>query len=196
MKKLILLLSIFFSCSITSCKSIEPAKLNYQNHDSFTSAIKRSTDTVNEYVLIQLTNINDNSTSNVCVTANLFMGAIHREYELDYSNDDLEKAYEIVISNKSHHFTFSKLNAIANMPFNHSGSDVALIQKFIKHYTLAELEAGLKKHTLYNEVKNNQLITNHFNGKHYLVFSGALACALIDRGFRVNDGFGLTIINE
>ena len=198
MNKLSLFLSIILFCPIYSYSSLASARLKYQDHDSFTSAINTFTSTVNEYVLIQLTNMNNNSTSNVCVEANLFMGAIRHEYELDYSKDgQLAIAREIVISNKSHHFAFSKPKAISNMPFNHSLADVAIIQKFIESYTLAELKTGLNlRGNFYNKVRNNPSIANHFNGKNYLVFSSAFACALIDRGFRVNNGSGLTIVGE
>lgn len=193
MKKTCLFVGIVLASAISSFSLSAKADLGYQDHSSFVSAIHTSTSSVSEYVLIQVTNLNDNSTSNFCVSANFFMGAIHLEYGLSYSQPDISKAYEIAASNKSHHYSFSKKEAMSSMPIYayHSVTDVAIIRNIIKNYTPNELKTGLSpRGNLWNKIRNKPSVTKNFGGRHYLAFSASLACALISRGFRVNDSGG------
>lgn len=186
--------------AISSCSCPAKAELGYQDHSSFISAIHTSSSSVSEYVLIKATNLNDNSTISFCVSANFFMGAIHLEHGLSYSKPDISKAYEIAALNKNHHYFFQKKEAISSMPIYayHSVTDVAVIRNIIKNYTPNELKTGLSlRGNLFNEIRNNPSVTKNFSGRHHLAFSASLACALIGRGFRVNDsGGGANVVGD
>jgi hypothetical protein len=51
-----------------------------------------------------------------CMAANLLMGAIHREYDLDYSVSSQEKAIQIALQTSPRVFHFAKQAAIDNLP--------------------------------------------------------------------------------
>jgi hypothetical protein len=86
-----------------------------QSATTFEKAIRnRSTHT---YVIFA-TIVDDRTgeAHSACIPAPLFLGAIHREYDLKYDAPSIEKAIEIALANPTREFHFSKQAAIDNIP--------------------------------------------------------------------------------
>jgi hypothetical protein len=80
----------------------------------FRAALTNSS-TAPDYVLIQVHGPGDQPERTVCTTANLFLGAIHREFDLGYSEADEKRALEIALKQPERSFIFRKKAAIDNL---------------------------------------------------------------------------------
>jgi hypothetical protein len=98
--------------SIIAC--MHTAQGTQQQQDAFAAAV-RNQSTSPSYVKIQVGQLTGSLSTN-CVTANLFLGAIHIEHGLPYTEKGLASAEQIANSSPSHAFRFAKPAALANLP--------------------------------------------------------------------------------
>jgi hypothetical protein len=132
-----------------------------QSQRQFEEAIR---DQLNSPFFVVVTIVDDRTglARNTCITANLFRGAIHREYGLAYDRASLEKVTEIALSSPDHVFHFSKQEALDNLP----------------HYSDEELASARKT---IEGLDENQLAGPFFRNK-------AVGCALVERGLSARMG--------
>ena len=140
-----------------------------QSRESFVAAI-RNHSTSPSYVMISIVAAYKEQPKPVCTTANLLLGAIHREFGLGYGPDDLSKAEEIALASPNHTFVFRQPAALANIPIRYSDNDLASARKLLALLPTDELRA--KFSSLYSEFR---LPTSGYN-------RDAIACALMERG--------------
>jgi hypothetical protein len=146
-----------------------------QSRASFEAAIHNAT-TAPPYVLIDVVDERSKSTRTICTTVNLLMGAIHREYGLEYDEVGQARAKEIALSNTAHVFRFSKRAALSNIPITYSPSDLASVRARLAPLTLEQLREGFsplgKLHEIY-DLKD---------WERHKAYRDATACVLIERG--------------
>lgn len=156
---------------VTSVSAVEPLGKGepVQSQANFEAAIHNDS-TAPSYVLITLVDARTESARSTCTTANLLMGAIHREYDLGYDKASQSRAREIALSNKTHVFRFTKQDALHNIPVTYAESDLARVRTILAPLSIDELRAGFefkegKLHSLEDEANRD-----------------AVACVLIERG--------------
>lgn len=110
-----------------------------QSRASYEAAIPNHS-TSPSYVLITVVDARTESARSICTTANLLIGAIHREYGLGYDLADISKSDEIALSNQTHVFRFTKRDALNNIPITYSGGDLAAARAFLAPLSAAELK--------------------------------------------------------
>lgn len=146
-----------------------------QSRASFEAAI-RNHSTAPPYVLIIVIDERSKAVRSTCTTVNLLLGAIHREYGLDFDDVGSAKTEEIALSHLDHAFTFSRQEALANIPVWYSAADLAAIRAKLAPLTLDQLREGFsshgKLHSLY-QVKD---------WEWHRAYRDATACVLIERG--------------
>jgi len=154
----VLMFAVFGSIA----KSAEPEVVRQlQSQTRFEQAIRdRSTSPF--FILFTIVDDRTGMARESCATANLFLGAIHREYGLAYDKDSLSKATEIALSKPDHVFHFSKQEALDNL----SG------------YSEEALASARKTLDGLNE---NQIVGSFFQNK-------AIGCALAERGLSAREG--------
>jgi hypothetical protein len=155
---LVLTLAAFGSIA----KSTKPAVVNpLQSQSRFEQAIR---DRSSSPFFILLTIVDDRTgvAREACITANLFLGAIHREYGLAYDMASQKRVTEIALSKPDHVFHFSKQEALDNLP----------------SYSEEELVSARK--TL-DGLDENQVLSTYFQNK-------AVGCALVERGLSAREG--------
>ncbi|MFJ2988349.1 hypothetical protein ACIPF8_10810 [Collimonas sp. NPDC087041] len=140
-----------------------------QSRASYEAAIHNSS-TSPSYVLITVVDARTESAQSTCTTANLLIGAIHKEYGLGYDTEGFSKSDVIALSNQTHVFRFTKQDALNNIPFTYSNGDLAAARAFLAPFSVAELKD--KFSSLYS---SQRLALNDFS-------RDAIACALIERG--------------
>jgi hypothetical protein len=146
-----------------------------QSRASFEAAI-RTDSTAPLYVLITLVDDKSKSARSVCTTANLLLGAIHREYNLEYDEAGHARAEEIAVSNTTHVFKFSKPDALANIPVHYSPSDLASVRAKLAPLTLSQLREG------FSSLGHLHSIYRLENRERHEAYRDATACVLIERG--------------
>ena len=98
-----------------------------------------------------------------CTTANLFLGAIHREHDLPYDEAGIKAAQGIAKASTEHKFTFSKPDALANGLVSFSNDQLVSARKQVEHLSEQAIKGGLPETDPSSR--------------------NAIACALIERGF-------------
>src|SRR4051812_37442030 len=110
MKRLLALLTVAVVAGLVPVVGGGPS----QSRASFEAAIHNAT-TAPPYVLIDVVDESSKNSQTICTTVNLLMGAIHREYGLEYDEAGQARAKEIALSNTAHVFKFSKRAALSNI---------------------------------------------------------------------------------
>jgi hypothetical protein len=142
----------------TGCFAAEPpgAAQPFQSQERFEEAI-RDNSTSPFFILYTAVDDRTGEARKRCGTANLFRGAIHREYSLPYDKASQAKVTEIVLSSPDHVFHFTKQEALDNIPVRYSQEAIISARKM-----LAEL--------------NEDPILRTFGHNE------AVGCALVERG--------------
>jgi hypothetical protein len=86
-----------------------------QSQENFEKAM-RDRSTSPHVILVTVVNDNTGEAHTECFPAPFLLGAIHREYDLNYDAGSIEKAMQMVLANSSRTFHFSKQSAIENLP--------------------------------------------------------------------------------
>jgi hypothetical protein len=127
--------------------------------------------TAPDYVLIQVRGPGDQPERTVCTTANLFLGAIHREYDLGYTGADEKRALEIALKQPHRSFTFRKKAAVVNLA----------------DYETSEVLANVRRR--FAEKKDSELLDREFinsiantSRASHKACRDAVAHALLERG--------------
>jgi hypothetical protein len=159
--------------------------ITVQSRESYEAAI-RNYSTSPSYVMISVAHAYTEQPKPVCTTANFLLGAIHREFGLEYGPADVSKAVEIALASPDHTFLFRQPAAFANIPIRYSDNDLAAARRFLAPIPTDELR--IKFSSLSREFR---LPTNGYN-------RDAIACALIERGLspRLSDISGQVYITR
>jgi hypothetical protein len=155
--------------SLAKAQGIFDRPFTIQSRESYEAAI-RNDSTSPSYVLISIVRAYTGQAKSVCTTANFLLGAIHREFGLEYGPADVSKATKIALASHDHTFLFRQPVALANIPISYSGEDLAAARKFLAPIPTDELR--IKFSSLFDK---SRLPTDGYN-------RDAIACALIERG--------------
>lgn len=147
-----------------------------QSQASFDAAIKNRS-TAPSYVQITVVDAASGTSRSTCTTANLLLGAIHREYSIPFDKAGLSDAERIASSNTTHTFRFSKPEALANIPSTFTDSDLAFVRDKLKDLSESELRDGFSVHGKLHSIYMQRLPWKQRDAYH-----DATACVLIERG--------------
>lgn len=145
-----------------------------QDHGAFLDAM-RTTSTSPHYVKIRLVDAANGVARDTCVTANLLRGALDRETG---SPDDAagEAAIDALLaSNHTHEFTLTRPAAVANLPWHPEPSEMDEASRLVSGLAGPDIETSLQE---------GELARFAGQGTRQKERLAALACALIDRGYR------------
>jgi hypothetical protein len=107
-----------------------------------------------------------------CTTANLFLGAIHREHDLPYDDAGIKAAQAIAKTTPDHKFTFSRPEALANGILTFSDDQLVSARSNVQLLSEQQIRRGLP-----------EVMSKVPAGTEYRAYQNAVACALIERGF-------------
>ena len=159
-----------------------------QAHAAFEKAIKnRSTSPY--FVKVKLIDASANQRLTSCVAANLLRGALHLEHGLPYNEAGTTAMETLATSNDGQEFSFRSPSALQNMPWHPSGSELA---------EAASMAASMSDETLRQSLEKGALRDFYTGHPRHRERMGAVACALIDRGFvpRVADMTGSLYVED
>jgi hypothetical protein len=133
------------------------------------------------YVLFRVHDPKTGQDKVMCTTTNLFMGAIHMEYGLDYDSVGEKRGLTIALQQPGHRFTFKKRKALRNL----ESADTPQI--------LAEARQHLKN---MSDMQIRQLVTNQRLDSwcervpkgQWSNCQAAIAHVLLERGMLVGHG--------
>lgn len=143
----IILLTIF---TISSCNHEYQSKPNHNDKQRYMNYVKaiQNGSTFQNFVVISVKNLNNGEIREYCTKGNFLLGALHIEYNLDYSKEELLKVYNIAFENTKRYFEFKNDSALWNI----SGHD---------KYTMKELS------DYENKIKIDSLVYRIQNGKKW-----------------------------
>src|ERR1700759_4940848 len=98
-------------CALLLCRVV---RAGTYNDDLFARALENYSPSP-YYVLITVLDPDEHTSRVVCTTANLFLGAIHREHGLSYSEADRKRAEAIALEQRDRVFVFKDKKALANL---------------------------------------------------------------------------------
>jgi|ERR1051325_5942428 hypothetical protein len=125
-----------------------------------------------EYVLIKVRGPDDQTERTVCTTENLLLGAIHREYDLGYTDADEKRAREIASKQPERLFTFRKKAAINNLADHETPEALADVRR----------QFAAKKDSELLDREFIHSITHKWRDARYRAYRDAVAHALLERG--------------
>ncbi|KOP36685.1 hypothetical protein DBB36_10515 [Flavobacterium sp. WLB] len=173
MKKLSIILALLISLSFTK----DDSDILYQN---YVRAINNG-GTFQFFLVVKIKNLNTNKVREICTKANFLQGAIHREYNIDYDERGIIKAYQTAIKNKNRYFEFKNDSAIANLAIeDYSEND------------LKKLQSRINFNLLTQKIKKNQKWSSYLDHKELKMYAHALFNLGILTG--ENSCFGGTLI--
>lgn len=94
------------------------------------------------YLVIKLKDKNTGETREYCTKGDYLKGAIHREYKIGYSEEEILRVYDIALKSKERYLEFSNNDALRNI-----GAGSYTLQE------LAELEARVNFDSLAKKIK-------------------------------------------
>ena len=107
-------------------------------HDLFVRALVNDS-TAPDYVLITVADPRTHSERVVCTTANLFLGAIHREYGLGYTEAEIKRAQTIALQQRDRRFVFTRKAALNNLADYATPEALADVRKVLATKTDSQL---------------------------------------------------------
>jgi hypothetical protein len=110
------LIATFFAVTLIVFASALHAEPEFVQSQANFEKATRNRSTVTYIVFVTVVNDITGEAQTECMSAHLLLGAIHREYNLDYDASSIEKAIQIALANSSRIFHFSKQAAIDNIP--------------------------------------------------------------------------------
>jgi hypothetical protein len=117
-----------------------------------------------------------------CATANLLLGAIHREYGIEFDAKGVAEAKGIALASRSHVFHFSEANALENIPWYYTEDDLKSIRAKLTSLTLEQLRDGFSSAGSLHSIYRVQPWERH------RAYRDATACVLIERGLSPGHG--------
>ncbi len=99
---------------ITLCLFAASVRGGTYTHDLFARALANDS-TAPDYALITVVDPKTHAERTVCTTANLFLGAIHREYGLGYTEADIKRVKAIALKQRDRRFVFARKAALDNL---------------------------------------------------------------------------------
>ena len=145
-----------------------------QAHDEFMRAM-RTMSTSPHYVKISLVDATKGSTQDACVTANLLRGALHLETGFAHDRTGVAAIDASLAANHAHEFVFTNPAAFANLPSLPESQEIDEASQLVSGLAEADIAESLREGTLANFAGQ---------GARQKGRLAALACALIDRGYR------------
>ncbi|WP_139307938.1 hypothetical protein [Pontibacter flavimaris] len=101
---------------------IEDESLKAKKLEIYKSAVLNES-TIQDFVVIKVQNKSTGETKEICTKGNFLSGAIHQEYDIDYSEEGEAKANEILLNSKNRKFELSKAEALGNIGFDDYSED-------------------------------------------------------------------------
>jgi hypothetical protein len=127
-------------CALVLC-SVFAARAGSYTDDLFARALENES-TAPDYVLISVIDPDTHTKRIVCTTANLFLGAIHREHGLGYTEADRKRAKEIALNQRGRIFVFRNKTALANLSDYATPEALSEVQKIFATKSDSELLDG------------------------------------------------------
>jgi hypothetical protein len=127
--------------------------------------------TAPDYVLVKITGSEGKSERTVCTTANLFLGAIHLEYGLSYTEADEKRAIDIALQQPERSFTFHNKKAIDNLVDHETPEALADVRKQF----VAKKDSDLFDHDFIDSLSKPSTAD-------HVAYRDAVAHALLERG--------------
>jgi len=146
-----------------------------QSQTSFEAAVENAS-TAPSYVSITVVDDGLKTQRSTCTTANLLLGAIHREYGIDYDAKGVAAAKRIALTNQSHVFHFSKAEALKNIPSYFTVDDLRSVRSKLASLTVEQLRDGFSTSGNLHSIYRGQSWERH------RAYRDAAACVLIERG--------------
>lgn len=167
-------MKIFLLIIVLLSAALETKASGAQLHTDFVAAVRNGS-TGPYYVKIWVNDLSKGVTFSTCVTANLLRGAIHRELGLSYTEEDRRTAYEYIIARTDHNFSFGNQDAVDNFPPSPTSEDLSLAARLLNENGYISITNFLNSEAAYSFYKY---------GSRHSQRASALACALIDKGYR------------
>lgn len=152
-----------------------------QSQTSFEAAVANAS-TAPSYVLITVVDDGLKTQRSTCTTVNLLLGAIHREYGLEYDAKGVAAAKRIALANQSHVFHFSKAEALKNVPSYFTDDDLRSVRSKLATLTVEQLRDGFSTSGTLHSIYQDQ------PGERHRAYRDAAACVLIERGLSPGHG--------
>jgi len=124
------------------------------------------------YVLIKVRGPGDKAEHTICTTSNLFLGAIHIEYELGYTRADEKRVSDIALKQPERSFKFRKKKAIANLADYETSEALADVRRQFA----GKKDSELLDHEFIRSITNKSPEASH------KAYRDAVAHALLERG--------------
>jgi hypothetical protein len=125
-----------------------------------------------DYVLIKVRGPKDQTERTVCTAANFLLGAIHREYDLGYTEADRKRGLEIALEQPERSFTFRKKEAMDNLGDDETPEALADVRRQFE----GKKDAELLDHEFINSITDKRPDSKH------RTYRDAVAHALLERG--------------
>jgi len=161
-----------------------------QSDASYEAAI-HNLSTAPSYVSITVIDSRSGVSRATCTTANLLLGALHREYGIGYDAAGQSRVDQIALTNRSHVFRLEKKEAIDNIPLRFSMDDLAFVRRQLKDLSPSKLRDFVSSH------KPIQPIESPGRPMGIQAERDATACVLIERGLspRQSDLTGTLLVD-
>lgn len=111
---LILIFTLLFFISCNEAVEYEQSLSDEELYPNYVKAINNGS-TFQNFLVVKVKNLNNGEVREYCTKGNFLKGALHREYNLGYSNGGSVKVHEIAIENKERYFEFKNDSAIWNI---------------------------------------------------------------------------------
>ncbi|KFF06675.1 hypothetical protein [Flavobacterium reichenbachii] len=113
-------------------------KLTDEKYLNYLASIENEGSTFQFFLVINIKNLNTGESREICTDANGLLGALHREYGLDYEDYNVAKIISIAKNNKTRHFEFRNPDALKNLGIEfYSPEDLLKVEKSIDFNILA-----------------------------------------------------------
>ena len=136
-----------------------------------------NTSTSPDYVLIKVRGPGDQTERILCTTANFLLGAIHREYDLGFTEAEQKQAIDIALIQPERLFIFRKQAAIDNLGDYETSKAVEYVHRQF---------AGKRDDELLNRDFINSIPNASRSG--HKAYRDAVAHALLERGIGCKQG--------
>ncbi len=142
---IIVFLLALFSCkqsdSSTSIKKVAAfdSTLDSIIYSNYLNAAQNGS-TLQYFLVVTVKDLNSGEIREICTKGCFLLGALHREYDLDYSIESANKIEKLVVDNKKRYFEFNDTAAINNLSTN--------------YYSIEELNTFEETHNIDSLAKN------------------------------------------
>jgi hypothetical protein len=164
--------------------SVLSARAGGYTDDLFARALANGS-TAPDYVLISVVDPDTHTVRIVCTTANFFLGAIHREYDIGYTEADIKRAKAIALKQRDRIFVFKNKAALANLADYATPEALADVRTIFATKSDSELLDGKLVESL--TVSRRDLPDAEAVARHD-AYRDAIARALLERGLGCTRG--------